>query len=248
MGIETPFGGRGRIGLISPTVIEMIAYDFYRVAPAGLGLCGITGNIEFWDRENFTRVLDSILDASAYLGSRRVDFVIHAGMPLVTTRGKGFEEELVQRITERTGLPSTTSIRSAIRALEHLGIERVALISPYPAELHRSAQAFLGASGFEVVAEKTMDVEFKRLQDVRPEQICGFARRALDGVGNADGVYIPCNQWAAADAAPMIEADLGLPVVSGGHADFWEAFRSVGVRDRIENHGRLMRSLADLPR
>lgn len=61
MGIEPPFGWRGRIGLISPTVIEMIAYDFYRVAPAGLGLCGITGNIEFWDRENFT--LDGVGNA-----------------------------------------------------------------------------------------------------------------------------------------------------------------------------------------
>ena len=60
----------------------------------------------------------------------------------------------------------------------------------------------------------------------------------------ADGVYIPCNQWSAADAAPLIEGALGIPVVTGAHADYWEAFRSVGIHDRIEGHGRLMLSLS----
>lgn len=241
MGLEKPFGWRRRIGLISPTVIEMISYDFYRLAPPGVGMCGITSNIEFWDKDNFSRALDNILEASVYLSSRGVDCIVHCGMPLVTTRGKGFEDELVSRITERTGVPATTSIRSAIRALSHLGIKRVALASPYPQELHRSAKAFLEASGFQVVAEKTLDVPFKKLQDVLPEQIYAFVR-SLD-LKNADGVYIPCNQWAGCDAAPLIELDTGLPVVTGGHADFWEAFRSIGVRDRIEGHGRLMASL-----
>ena len=167
-------------------------------------------------------------------------------MPLVTTRGNGFEDELVNRIAERTAVPATTSIRSAIRALAHLGIKRVALASPYPRELHRSAKAFLEASGFEVVADKTLDVPFKKLQDVLPEQICAFVR-TLDLKG-AYGVYIPCNQWAGCDAAPLIELATGLPVVSGGHADFWEAFRTIGVRDRIEGHGRLMRSLEEVAR
>src|SRR5207244_2205141 len=203
-------------------------------------------NIEFWDKDNFSRALDNILEASLYLSSRGVDCIVHCGMPLVTTRGKGFEDELVNRITERTGVPATTSIRSAIRALSHLGIKRVALASPYPQELHRSAKAFLEASGFEVVAEKTMDVPFKKLQDVLPEQIYAFVR-TLE-LKNADGVYIPCNQWAGCDAAPLIELDTGLPVVTGGHADFWEAFRSIGVRDRIEGHGRLMGSFADMAR
>src|SRR2546421_164817 len=53
MGVEKPFGWRRRIGLISPTVIEMISYDFYRMAPSGVGMCGITSNIEFWDKDNF---------------------------------------------------------------------------------------------------------------------------------------------------------------------------------------------------
>jgi hypothetical protein len=34
-------------------------------------------------------------------------------------------------------------------------------------------------------------------------------------------------------------------VVTGAHADYWEAFRSVGIHDRIAGHGRLMLSLSE---
>jgi maleate cis-trans isomerase len=36
-----------------------------------------------------------------------------------------------------------------------------------------------------------------------------------------------------------------VPVVTGAHADYWEAFRSLGINDRIEGHGRLMLSLSN---
>jgi len=92
-----------------------------------------------------------------------------------------------------------------------------------------------------------MDVVFKRLQDVTPAQIATAAERLLAQAPLAEGLYIPCNQWSAADATPLIEAECGLPVVTGSHADHWEAFRSLGINDRIEGHGRLMASLSKTP-
>jgi maleate isomerase len=243
---EQPFGWRKRIGLLSPTVIETAAYDFYRVAPDGVSMCATTSNIDHWNKENFQQhVIDPLVTAVKYLASRHVDYIVHCGMPVVTTRGKGFEEELVQQITDSTGLPATTSIRSAIRALAHLGIEEVAVLSPYPQEIHRSALDFLQASGFHVVADHTMDVVFKQLQDVTPAQIAAAAKRLLASTPSADGIYVPCNQWSGADAAPLIEKECGVPVVTGAHADYWEAFRSLGIHDRIEGHGRLMASLSN---
>jgi maleate cis-trans isomerase len=242
---DRPFGWRKRIGLLSPTVIETAAYDFYKLAPDGVSMCATTSNIEHWNTANFQQhVLDPLVAAVKYLASRHVDYIIHTGMPVVTTRGKGFEEEVVKLITDATGLPSTTSIRSAIRALAQLGVRNVAVVTPYPQELHQSALTFLKASGFNVVAEHTEDVVFKQLQDVTAAHIAAAAKRVLDAAPSADGVYIPCNQWSGADAAPLIEKECGVPVVTGAHADYWEAFRSLGISDRIEGHGRLMASLS----
>src|SRR6185295_15136407 len=205
---ERPFGWRKRIGLLSPTVIETAAYDFYRLAPEGVSMCATTSNIEHWSRDNFKQhVLDPIVTAVKYLASRHVDYIIHTGMPVVTTRGKGFEDELVRQITDVTGLPATTSIRSAIRALAHLGVRNVALLSPYPQELHQSAIAFLKESGFNVVGDHTEDVVFKRLQDVPAATIAAAAKRLIDRTPSADGIYLPCNQWIGTDAAPLIEKE-----------------------------------------
>ena len=240
-----PFGWRKRIGLLSPTVIETAAYDFYRLAPDGVSMCATTSNIEHWSKENFAaHVIAPLLTAVKYLASRNVDYIIHTGMPVVTTRGKGFEEEIVKLIEDATGLPATTSIRSAIRALAHLGVQNVALVTPYPAELHQSAVSFLKASGFNVVADHTENVVFKRLQDVTPAHIAAVTRRVLDAAPSADGIYIPCNQWSAADAAPLIEKECGRAVVTGAHADYWQAFRALGIDDPIAGHGRLMASLS----
>jgi maleate cis-trans isomerase len=244
---DQPFGWRKRIGLLSPTVIETTAYDFYKVAPDGVTMCATTSNIEHWNTENFKQhVIEPLVAAVKYLASRNVDYILHTGMPVVTTRGKGFEEEIVKLITDATGLPASTSIRSAIRALAHLGIKNVALLSPYPQELHQSAITFLKASGFNVVGEHTEDVVFKRLQDVPPASITAAAKRLVDRTPSADGIYLPCNQWVGTDAVPLIEKETGLPVVAGAHADYWEAFRSLGINDRIEGHGRLMASLSKL--
>jgi maleate cis-trans isomerase len=117
------------------------------MAPDGVSICAITSNVEHWDKENFKQaVIDPLVAPSQYLASRNVDYIMHCRMPVVTTRGKGFEEELVKIITDATGLPVSTSIRSAIRALAYLRIEDVVVVSPYPQELHHSA--LLQASGF----------------------------------------------------------------------------------------------------
>ena len=55
---ELAFGWRKRIGLLSPTVIETAAYDFYRLAPDGVSMCATTSNIE---QETFGAILPRYL-------------------------------------------------------------------------------------------------------------------------------------------------------------------------------------------
>jgi len=167
---ERPFGWRKRIGLLSPTVIETAAYDFYRLAPDGVSMCATTSNIDHWSPENFKQhVLDPIVTAVNYLASRHVDYIIHTGMPVVTTRGKGFEEELVKQIEERRDCrhhqhplrhPRTRASRCSQRrggvALSQ-GIASVGALFPRRERLS-------------VVADQTMDVVFKELQDVTPRR------------------------------------------------------------------------------
>src|SRR5438445_13749056 len=145
------FGWRKRIGYIGPTVMEVVPYEFYRFAPDGVGLVGVTCNIDDWSREHFEAALAQVTTAAAYLGSRGVDFVIHGGGPLVVARGKGFEEVIVKDIEAAAKVPASTGVRAAMEALHHVGARRVAIASHYPARNKTALSAYLAAHGFAIV-------------------------------------------------------------------------------------------------
>ena len=58
------FGSRKRIGYIAPTVIEVVAYEFYRFAPEGIGITGVTCSIDDWRPEEFEKGLASMKSAA----------------------------------------------------------------------------------------------------------------------------------------------------------------------------------------
>ena len=239
------FGWRKRIGFISPTVIEVIPYDFYRFAPEGIGLVGVTCNIENWANDQYELALHNVERLAQYLASRNVDFIIHGGAPLVVSRGKGFDLELISRIESLTGLPASTTVRAAMDGLAHLGIRKLVLASPFPEELNKQVAAFLESYGFSVPHSATLNVKFKELQNVPPSVIYRFAVEAAKAAPEADGLYMPCPQWPVSDVVDTLERDLHKPVVASDPADFWAAFRALGIRDRIAGYGRLLASLAE---
>ena len=49
-----------------------------------------------------------------------------------------------------------------------------------------------------------------------------------------------CTDFAALEAIPRLEAELGKPVVSSNLATFWAALRAAGWREPIKGFGRLL--------
>lgn len=72
------FGWRARIGYLCPSVFEMIAYDFYRIVPPGVGLIGVTCMIEGWNNDAYRKGLERI-EACANELARRI--AILSSMP-----------------------------------------------------------------------------------------------------------------------------------------------------------------------
>ena len=240
-------GWRKRIGFISPSIIETTIHDFMRFAPPGIGHVGITSNIQTWGRDHFEGALARLVEDANSLATRRVDYIIYAGVPLLVARGKGADLELIEAIGKATGLPSTTSIRSALDAFDRMGMRRIVLASPYPDEVQRQTLTFLRAHDIEVVKEAAMNVGFRVLQDVHPQTIYQFGRDMLAAAPDADGIYMPCHQWQVQEVVEALEHDTGKTVITGDPADWWAAFRALGIRDRIEGCGRLLRSLSEEP-
>ena len=238
------FGWRKRIGYIAPTVIEVVAYEFYRFAPEGIGLTGVTCGIDDWRPDEFEKGLAQVADAAAYLGSRGVDFIIHGGGPLVVARGPGFEEIIVRDIEAAAKVKATTAVRAGMETLRYVGARRIAIASPYPKRHNDALTAYLTTHGFDVVRAEGLDLPFKEMQNLPPADIKTFAGGVLAAAADCDALYLPCPQWQAAQVVEELERDTGKLVVAYTHACFFAAFRAMGVTDAIRGHGRLLASLA----
>ncbi|MDO9441931.1 MAG: hypothetical protein Q7T73_13665 [Beijerinckiaceae bacterium] len=238
------FGWRARIGYISPTVMEVLPYEFYRFAPDGVGLVGMTCGIDDWRPDEFEKGLAQVKGAAGYLGSRSVDYIIHGGGPLVVARGKGYEEIIVREIETVSGVPATTGVRAGMEAMRHMGAQRIAIASCYPPGHNEALKNYLSSFGFEVVRAEGTNMPFKDIQKQSPADIIAFTRDVLAAAGPCDAVYLPCPQWQGAQAVEAIERETGVTAIAYTHANFFQAFSRLGIEAPIEGHGRLLASLS----
>ncbi|HYT54675.1 MAG TPA: hypothetical protein VEQ38_08180 [Verrucomicrobiae bacterium] len=235
------FGYRARIGYISPSIIELNAYDFYRIVPDGVGLIAVTCMVGGWKEEAYREALDRVEACSRELGRRFCDYVIHGGAPLVLAQGKGFETRLVEKIQKLTGVPCTTSIVAAMDAFRDLSITRLAAVVPYPPELNQKMISYLKDWGFEVASLVSLGTTFTESSVASVGDIYRAAKQAVKEAGNAQGIFIPCANFPVVDVIETIETDLGLPVIANITSQLHAAFKAIGMKEKISGYGQLMR-------
>lgn len=237
------FAWRKRIGRIGPGALSTSAYDFYLVAPKGVGLLCVTNPIEDWRDDEYERSLARAEQAAKYLASVHVDFVAHVGVPLVVSQGPEFMRRFIRQIEERTGLPASTTINSAEEALRSLGAQKINVLTPFPPETHERVVSFLTAEGFTVAADTRMDAKFKDLVLIGDREVYDFMTRAVRRGPKVDAVFAPCPQWHPFELTRFLELDTGLPFVTGDGCDFWYALKTLGIRGVKPGYGMLLDGL-----
>ncbi|MGE5483470.1 MAG: hypothetical protein ACM3X4_00455 [Ignavibacteriales bacterium] len=121
-------------------------------------------------------------------------------------------------------------------AFKELGIERLAVFTPYPEWLTTREVDFLTEAGFEVVSHKCLGLE-DGMNEVSPGEIYSVARSMDDPA--VDGIFISCTDFPSLSVLPSLERDLGKPVVSSTQATLWMLFRIAGLECRL-NHSLLL--------
>ncbi len=237
------FGWRARIGYLCPSVFEMIAYDFYRIAPSGVGLVGVTCMIEGWQNDAYQKGLEALENCAKELARRGCDYIIHAGVPLVVSQRVGFEREIISKIETLTGVPATTSIVAGMEALRSLCVQRIGLVNPYPADLNDAVVTFLTAYGFDVRAVVSLGADFTRIGDVSEADVYSAAKRSLKQAPDIEGFYLPCPQFPVLNVIEAIETDCGIPAVGHLASEIWAALRVLGIRGPVTGFGKLLSSL-----
>lgn len=131
-------------------------------------------------------------------------------------------------ITQRTGVPASTSALAFRDLFRRRGIRRVGLVTPYTGDVQARIQANWQADGLDCSAERHLGLsENFAFAEADTAAIAGMVR-AVAGEG-AEAAAIVCTNLAGAALAPALEAELGIPVYDSVAVSLWKAMDLAGL-------------------
>ncbi len=151
------------------------------------------------------------------------------------------EERVFELIREvRPEIACTTPITAAFAAFRTLGLERIALLTPYRDDINRFMRDYIEARGISVPVMGSFNEEDDRRAARIDAASIRDATLRLGRAAEVDGVFVSCTSLRLVEAVAAIEAELDKPVTSSNHALAWHCLRLAGIDDRRPGFGRLL--------
>lgn len=222
------YGWRGRLGLIIPssTTIEP---EFYGHLPDGVSLH--TSRMYLPDAANaeaLSEMAENAEQCARLLSTADVDCISYACTTGSMLEGPGFDKDIEARLARVSDVPCVATAAAVRRAFDQLGINRVAIATPYLDELNEIETEFLEANGITIptieglslatdteIGELTSETAYTQAKSVYQEDV--------------DGVFISCTNYRTFEIIERLEADLGVPVVTSNQATLWNSLQKMDL-------------------
>ncbi|MFX1766777.1 arylmalonate decarboxylase [Paraburkholderia sp. A1RI-2L] len=233
------FGTRARIGHLYPSG-GLCDFEVQLMAPEGVQFVTTRMPFSRTSLESDTAVVADVETHAGLLATAAVELI---AMNCTAASMAVGADAINRRILAATGIRSVTTTDAVLAALTACGAKRVALMTPYPAEVVEMERAFLSRAGIEIVSEisdpRSTPVEQGMLP---PEHWAELANRV--DLANVDAFLISC---AGIQLAPVIDAIevRGKPVVTSNQALLWHCLRTLGLAQRPHGYGALLAGAFD---
>ncbi len=147
-------GWRARIGVLLPPGNPTIEPEVAALVPPGVSVhfhrmvaYVATGSLQGQDQRNQS-MIDNLDSSCGLLAQVKPDIIMIAHTATSYHLGRAGEAELLALLQAAHGVPVVSAFAAVVAALERLGVKRVALGTPYSAEVTAQGRAHLEAHGF----------------------------------------------------------------------------------------------------
>jgi maleate isomerase len=170
-----------------------------------------------------------LLAAAQLLAHAEVDIIGWSG----TSAGwLGFQHDadLCAAITSATGIPCTTSVVALNRALHLFQVRKLALVTPYLADVQRAIIANYASMGIEIspATERHLGIaKNTEIGLIGEEVLDGLVKEVIEGTG-AKAVTTFCTNWVAAQRVEVWEGRWGVPIFDTVTVVVWDMLRMGG--------------------
>jgi maleate isomerase len=232
------YGRRGRIGLLVPGGNSVMEPEFHRMAPDGVSTHANRVYLKDVTPESLAGMADHAAESARGLAPVRIGVLAFGCTSGSFIGGKGYDAGLIRIMEQAAGVPATTTTTAVLRALELLGVRRLALVTPYTEEVTGLEARFLEDHGFEVTRALGGGlVEVADMQECEPEVAYARAREVDDD--RAEAVFISCTGFRTIEIIEKLESELGKPVISSNQASLADCLRKLGVAEVRPGFGSL---------
>ncbi len=225
-----------KLGFIVPSWNTVMEYECQRMAPEGVSVHFTRIAHTDDEEETLLHMIEVVPEIADLLGHASLDAICFGCTGGSFVR-PGMDDDIIEVIQDRTGIPATTTSTALVEAMREMGVAKVALASPYPQWLNDKLGVFLADKGIEVVAEKGQNVECPAF--LPPENSEALAREV--DCAEADGIFISCTNFRSLESVDKLEAALGKPVLTSNTTAMWHTLRVAGFEDEASSGGALMR-------
>ncbi|WP_136441396.1 aspartate/glutamate racemase family protein [Pacificoceanicola onchidii] len=137
----------------------------------------------------------------------------------------------------------TEPLSALVAACGALEVTRLALLSPYVAEVSDGLRRALSAQGIETPTFGSFDEAVESRVARIDEASLMAAGRALMADGDAEALFLSCTNLRTLGVLEALEQETGKPVLSSNQVLIWHMLRLAGVADRVSGYGRLFRDV-----
>lgn len=212
--------GQGALGVVLPSN-NTVLMDELRTLLPGSELLERSVQATGSDSEALLRMSLEADEAVSRLED--ADLIAYACASTGYARGARGDKEFMTQLSGRSSRPCFSAAHAGVEAMRARGAKRIALLTPYPPDIHQLVAPYYAAHGIEVVDDATLDIpDIDAVGGTSPELI----RQAVLGLRHdVDAIGILATDLPTLAIHAELEAELGIPVITTNQAIAWYAGR-----------------------
>jgi len=225
---------RALIGVMTPAMNTVVQPELELLRPEG-----VSNQMQRF-RLGGDKVSDDLFDEAGKLMDCNP---LALAVGLTTDAGPGGVEKLEARCAElsaQLGIPVCNASIATQKGLHSLRAKRIAVLTPFNAEVDHVVQTNIERGGFEVVAIKGTEAPSlpeiceTPLQQIR-DLVGELAKSNCDAIAQI-GTALPVVRLIE-----ELEQETGKTIIACNAAVYWQTLRAAGIHDAVPGYGYLLR-------
>jgi arylmalonate decarboxylase len=227
------------LGMIFPPANYPVPPEATRLYPSGVTFLAEGLAFSGMTIAGYDEAVPRIVPAALKLKERGATAISIMGTSLTFYKGAAFNQELIDRVAQATGLPTSSMSSGIVDGLKVAGAKRIAVATAYTPEVNATLERFLKESGFDIVTMKGLNL-VRATGAVSQEQLYDFSVASYNSGPAADALLVSCGGLETIDLLVPLEAKCKVPVVSSTPHALMNAVRLVGISPRVNGYGSVL--------